>query len=183
VITAGGWLIDTDVDARTTLGRMARFCRNALRDPRVIYAGNQVIAAAPARDLEAQVAAIAGFLESTFKFVPNPFGTQTIRPPGWTGDDRAPGMLEDIENRGMTQGACDDAAVLIATLAMANGIHARFRALAYCYQLDGACDPTVSYSHVVCDVDAGDAWQELDVTRPHDGTRPAAVVRTLTYDL
>ncbi len=182
-MTGAGWLIDTDVDARTTLGRMDRFCRKALQDPRVIYASNQVIAAVPARDVVAQIGAIQGFLESTFKFVPNPDGTQTIRPPGWTGNDRAPGMLEDIEIRGITQGACDDAAVLIATIGLANGIAAQFRALAYCYAIAGRCDPMVTYSHVVCDLDAGDAWQELDVTRPYDATRPRDVRETLVYEL
>src|SRR5579871_2886771 len=146
---AGRWIIDTDVDAKTTLGRMAKLCDRAMLDPRVIHVANQVISNAPSRDTAAQIAAIRAFMDCSFYFVPNPVGTQTIRPPGWTGDPLAPGMLEDIAARGFTQGACDDAAVLIATLGMANGIEARFRAIAFCYLLNGGCDPTETYTHVI----------------------------------
>jgi hypothetical protein len=185
--TFGGWIIDTDVDARTTLGRMGWLARQAMRDPKVIHAANSIVAASGAapRDTPAALDAIADFMAQHFLFVPNPIGTQTIRPPGWTGVPAEPGMLEDIQFRGFTQGACDDAAVLIATLGMANGIPARFRALAFCYQLDGRCDPTEAYSHVIADLFDGETWRELDVTRPADLARPSAdeIARTMTYDV
>lgn len=171
-MTAGQWIIDTDVDARTTMERMAKLCHQAMQAPAVIHAANVIISGAAPRDWPAQVDAIREFLESSFYFVPNPVGTQTIRPPGWTGTPSAPGMLEDIQARGFTQGACDDAAVLIATLAMANGMPARFRAIAFCFVVDGRCDPTEAYTHVIADLFDGDAWQELDVTRPDDVARP-----------
>lgn len=181
--SAQRWIIDTDVDAETTLGRMAKLCRRAMTDPRVIHVANQVIAAAAPRDVRSQIACIRDFMESSFYFVPNPMGTQTIRPPGWTGRPLQPGMLEDIAARGFTQGACDDAAVLIATLGMANGIPARFRAIAFCYQVDGACDPTETYTHVMTDLLDGETWCELDVTRPTDRARPtdAEIAKTLVY--
>ena len=183
--TLGAWIIDTDVDARTTLGRMARLCEKAMLDPAVIHAANVIIAGVQSRDVPAQIAAICSFMESYFYFVPNPQGTQTIRPPGWTGRPAAPGMLEDIATRGLAQGACDDAAVLIATLGMANGIPARFRAIAFCVQLEGRCDPTVAYTHVIADLFDGVEWQDCDVTRPLDVDRPtdAEIARTMTYDV
>lgn len=182
-MTAPRWSIDTDVDARTTLGRMARLCTRAMSQPAVIYAANQVIAECEPRDFPAQIEAIRSFMDLCFKFVPNPLGTQTIRPPGWTTDRRAPGMLQDIERRGFTQGACDDAAVLVATLGMANGMPAQFRAIAFCVRLAGACDPSESYSHVIADLNDGSQWVSLDVTRPHDLGRPSdrEIARTLTY--
>lgn len=183
-LNGGRWIIDTDVDAQTTCGRMAKLCDRAMLDPRVIYASNRVIADAGAapRDVVAQIEAIAGFMDSSFYFVPNPIGTQTIRPPGWT-RSAPPGMLEDIAARGVAQGACDDAAVLVATLGMANGIPARFRAIAFCYVLNGRCDPTESYTHVIADLFDGQQWRELDVTRPYDLERPSndEIAKTLVY--
>lgn len=185
---AGDWIIDTDVDAKTTLGRMARLVTRAMTQPPVIYAANQVIGGIPPRATVDQIARITEFLDSYFKFVPNPIGTQTIRPPGWTGNERAPGMLEDIEARGYTQGACDDAAVLAATLGMANGLPARFRALAFSDRNDPmARGSTAPYTHVVCDLldeNTGD-WYPLDVTRPLELERPADsdVVRVLTQEI
>jgi hypothetical protein len=184
-VTAGRWIIDTDVDARTTLGRMAGLSRKALSDPRVIHAANVVVSDVSPRDVDGQIAAIWDFMESSFSFVPNALGTQTIRPPGWTTNPAAPGMLQDIAARGKTQGACDDAAVLIATLGMANGIPARYRALAFCLSVDGTCDPLEAFTHVICDLFDGREWLELDVTRPSDRERPtpAEIARTLVFDI
>lgn len=182
-MTARPWIIDTDVDAKTTLGRMAKLCDRAMLDARVIHAANQIISSAAPRDTDGQIDAIREFMNCSFYFVPNPVGTQTIRPPGWTDDPLAPGMLQDVQVRGFTQGACDDAAVLIATLGMANGIEARFRAIAFCYVLDGQCDPTEAYTHVIADLFDGGQWCELDVTRPKDIARPTSsdIAKQMVY--
>jgi hypothetical protein len=185
-MSSPAWIIDTDVDARTTLGRMAKMCDKAMLEDRVIHAANAVIVPfATSRDVPAQIEAIRQFMGCSFYFVPNPIGTQTIRPPGWTKPPRAPGMLQDVEARGFAQGACDDAAVLIATLGMANGIPARFRAIAFCYLVDGRCDPTETYTHVIADLFDGDDWCELDVTRPADRARPsdAEIAKTMFYEV
>ncbi len=163
-----GWSIDTDVDAKTTLIRMARLATKALNDPAVIYAANNVIAIAHARDYPAQVGAIRAFMNSYFKFVTNPIGTQTIRPPAF--------LLNDMQTRGFTQGACDDAALLIATLGMANGIPARFRAIAF-------GDRSAPFTHVIADLNDGEDWVPLDVTRPYDLSRAPDVARTLTLEV
>lgn len=178
-MTAAGWIIDTDVDAETTLGRMAKLARRAMLDPNVIYVANQVVAPAPSRDVQAQIESIYQFMDSSFVFVPNPLTTQTIRPPGWTGKPLAPGMLEDVATRGFTQGACDDAAVLVATLGMANGIPARFRAIAFTQE-----DPD-SYTHVIADLFDGEHWRELDVTRPDDRAQLTDddVAKSLIYNV
>lgn len=175
---AAGWIIDTDVTAETTLGRMAKLARRAMLDPNVIYVSNQIVAPAAARDVVAQIESIYDFMDSSFSFVPNPIGTQTIRPPGWTGRQLAPGMLEDVGARGFTQGACDDAAVLIATIGMANGIPARFRAIEL-------SDDPGAYTHVVADLYDGAHWRELDVTRPDDRAQLTDddVVKSLVYNV
>src|SRR5665213_941585 len=99
-MSSAHWIIDPDVDALTTLGRMAKMCRRAVLDPRVIHYANAIIATAPARDLPAQIECIRAFMDSSFQFVDNPVGTQAIRPPGWTRNPLAPGMLEDVLHRG-----------------------------------------------------------------------------------
>lgn len=169
------WLIDSDVDARTTMLRMAKFCHKAMLDSYVVRTANDVIRVARSRDYSFQIAAISAYMQEHFVFVNNPVGVQLIRDPR--------SMLLDIMERGTTQGACDDAAVLIATLGMANGIYARFRALAFCYQLLGQCDRSATYSHVITDLFNGSEWQELDVTKPFDQSRRTDVVRTLTLDV
>lgn len=180
-----GWSIDTDVDARTTLGRMATMAVRAMSDPSVVHAANQVVAIANSRDYAAQIGAISNFMQHRFRFVGNPIGTQTIRPPGFTGDPRRPGMLEDIDVRGFTQGACDDAAVLIATLGMANALEARFRAVAFCHRSleTVVCDSTEPFSHVIADLYDGTDWVPLDVTKPYDLDRAPQIARTLIYNV
>lgn len=167
------WIIATAVDAETTMRRMANMAHRALLDPRVIHAANGVIEGADAFDAGDNIRHIVEFMDLYFRFVPNPIGTQTLRPPGWTNDPAAPGMIQTLLERGFVQGSCADAAELIATLGLANGIAARFRALAYWYQLAGG-DRSLHFSHVICDLldkDAGQ-WYELDVTRPFDLDRP-----------
>lgn len=171
-----GWSIDPDVDARTTLGRMARLVQKALMRPATIYAANQVIAVPNARDYPGQIAAIRSFMLRRFRFVGNPLGIdgqmQQIKP--------AVFMLDDIDARGFTQGACDDAAVLIATLGMASALPARFRAIAFC-DSRSACDGTEPFSHVIADLYDGERWVPLDVTKPLDLDRPPLVAREMVY--
>lgn len=171
-----GWSIDPDVDTRTTLGRMARLVQKALMRPETIYAANQVIAAVNARDTSSQIGAIRSYMTARFRFVGNPLGIdgqmQQIKP--------AVFMLDDIDARGFTQGACDDAAVLIAALGMANAIEARFRAVAFC-EANGACAADAPFSHVITDLYDDEKWVALDVTKPSDLDRPPAVARELIY--
>ncbi len=182
---AARWIIDTDVDARTTLGRMAKLAEKAMTDPRAVYAANWVVSSAEPRDVPRQIVAIEDFVSSYLRFVPNPLGTQTLRAPGWTDVHGAPGVLEDIQLRGLTQGSCADAAILIAALGMANGIPARFRAIAFPRELTG--DSAERYSHVIADLmdPATGDWYELDVTRPFDMERPRddEISRTMVYEL
>lgn len=170
-----GWSIDADVNARTTLGRMARFVQKAILDPQIVYSANRIIAIANSRDYPGQIAAIRAFLMRRFRFVGNPLGAQAIRTPAF--------MLLDMAARGFTQGACDDAAVLAATLGTANAIPSRFRAIAFCHKkVDGACSPE-PLSHVVADLFDGQEWIPLDVTKPYDMLRAPTIARELIYPL
>jgi hypothetical protein len=68
---------------------------------------------------------------------------------------------------------------------MANGLPARFRALAFCWMVDGSCDRTEAYTHVIADLFDGAQWAELDVTRPADLARPSddEIARTLVLEV
>jgi transglutaminase-like putative cysteine protease len=164
------WSIDATPNAPATLELMAKFCRQAMKSAAIVRYANEIIEANRPRDLVGQIETIRLFLESWFRFVNNPIGVQRIRTPL--------DMIRDIETRGLVMGACDDAAVLAATLGMANGIEARFRAVAFSHQ--NVPDASAPFTHVIADLHDGAAWRPLDVTKPLDLLRPPNVVRTLT---
>lgn len=168
-----GWTIDADPNAERTLQKMAALCHAAMSNAYIVRYANEIIAAARPRDYRAQIGAIRLFGRSWFRFVDNPVGVQRVRTPL--------DMITDVETIGYVQGACDDAAVLMATLGMADGIAARFRAVAFAHR--AAPDDSVPFSHVIADLFAGDGWDALDVTKPDDLQRPPHIVRTLTMDL
>lgn len=167
-VSVSGWIVDSDVDAKTTMMRMARKCHDAMKNPKIIRYGNEIIGAVKPRDVARQIGAVNHFMDRWFRFVNNPVGVQLIRDP-WS-------MITDIESRGFTQGACDDAAVLVATLGMANGIYARFRALAF----HTVNDP---YSHVITDLWDGQSWVSCDVTKPANMATTPTATRTLIVDV
>ncbi|MEP6494499.1 MAG: hypothetical protein ABJF01_17575 [bacterium] len=168
-----GWTIDANPDAGRTLARMATYCRQAMQSAYLVRYGNEIVAAARPRDYPAQIDAIRLFGRAYFRFVDNPIGVQRIRTPL--------DMVNDIESAGYVQGACDDAAVLMAALGMTDGLEARFRAVAFAHRPDG--DASAPYTHVIADLFDGVDWAELDITKPDDLLRPPNVVRTLTMDL
>jgi transglutaminase-like putative cysteine protease len=170
-----GWFVDREPSAPRTLRRMGRMVQDVIGQPNVIYAANRVIEAPNSRDYPLQIAAIRQWMQRRFKFVGNPGELQAVRPVDF--------LLRDMDARGFTQGSCADAALLIATMATANGIPARFRALAFCFRPDGACDSEEPYSHVIADLHDGRQWCELDVTKPYDLERAPHVLRTLEYDI
>lgn len=168
-----GWVIDASPNAQDTLQQMAHLVRQALRDGAVVRYANEIIENTRPRDYPAQVEAIRLFGEQYFKFVNNPIGEQRIRTPR--------DMIQDIESKGFAWGACDDAAVLLATLGMADALPARFRAVAFGRTVAG--DATAPLSHVIADLWDGHSWCALDVTKPYDMLRSPAIVRTVTLDL
>jgi transglutaminase-like putative cysteine protease len=175
-LSLGGVSLYTPEDAMTTMRNMQRKVLASLKDPYVVHRANEVIAAAAPRDYPAQIAGIRLYLETYFYFVDNPIGMQRIQPPAV--------LLHDIDRRGMTQGACDDAAVLVAALGMANGIPARF--IAYAFGVSSgnpAADRQQPYTHVIADLYDGRDWEMLDVTRPEDIARLPHVLRSLTLEL
>lgn len=168
-----GWTIDANPDVARTLQTMAQYCHSAMSNAYIVRYANEIIAAARPRDYNAQINAIRLFGRSWFRFVDNPVGAQRIRTPL--------DMIADVETIGYVQGACDDAAVLMATLGMADGIDARFRAVAFSHRAEP--DDSAPFTHVIADLFAGDGWDALDITKPDDLQRPPHIVRTLTMDL
>ena len=143
-----GWTFATNQSASSTMRDMGRRVRACLFSRPVIQAANNIISLAPSRDTLAQAQAIGHWLGSHFRFVRDPVGVELLRDP-----------CESIATAlrlGYTQGDCDDAAMIAAALGMANGIPARFRALAF-----GG-----PYEHVITDLSVGGKWLPLDVTKP-----------------
>lgn len=168
-----GWIIDASPNAIETLQQMQRLVRQALKDGTIVRYANEIIENTRPRDYAAQVGEIKLFGEQYFKFVNNPIGEQRIRTPA--------DMLLDVERKGFVWGACDDAAVLLATLGMADALRARFRAVAF--GRTSTPDETAPLSHVITDLWDGHSWCALDVTKPFDMLRPPAIVRTVTLEL
>jgi hypothetical protein len=171
--TFAGWTLDDQPTAERTLERMADLCRKAMTNGYIVRYANEIVAAARPRDYPAQIRDLGLFARSYFRFVDNPVGVQRIRTPL--------DMINDVENVGYVQGACDDAAVLMATLGMADALPARFRAVAFGHSPEP--DPTAPLTHVIADLFDGAAWEPLDVTKPDDLVREPHVVRTLMLEI
>lgn len=146
--------------------KMAKRVHDCVRNSRqVISTANIVISAVPPRDKAGQINAINDWLLHRFRFVSDPINVELLRDPA--------GALSNIVRSGFTQGDCDEAAMLAASLGNANGIQARFRALAF-------GGPAAPYTHVICDLlDQFGRWHPIDITRPQ-GFTPPPVSRTLT---
>jgi transglutaminase-like putative cysteine protease len=174
------WVLDADPSALRTMQTMGDLCHQATANQAVVRYANELIENTRSRDYPAQIAALRMFGEQYFRFVNNPGAVQRIRTPL--------DMLNDIERKGSVWGACDDAAALMATLGMANGLRARFRAVALCQGApppEGACrlDDSAQLTHVIADLWDGGDWVPLDITKPQDLWRPPTVVRTLTLEV
>ena len=108
----------------------------------------------------AQAAAIRGWLDINVAFQPDPYGIEAIR--------EVPEMLDDISALGVAQVDCDDAAILGAALGKAVGLKPRFTVL-------GFAGRGAPFRHVFAELDTGEGWQELDVTRPPSPLPPSRI--------
>jgi hypothetical protein len=166
------WVLDNAPTALGTMQTMAQMVYHALTQPAVVRYANSLIENTRSRDYAHQIACVRMFMEQYFRFLNNPVGIQRIKPPQ--------DMLCDIETKGFTWGACDDAAILVATLGMANALRAQFRAVAFGHR---GPDATAQLSHVICDLSNGQDWVPLDITKPYDMLRAPHIVKTLTLEL
>jgi transglutaminase-like putative cysteine protease len=159
-----GWSFGTNESALATMRNMAKRARSCVRSKEVIDTANRIISVVPSRDRVAQIDAIREWLSQHFRFVSDPIGVELLRDPAEA--------IQRINRGGFTQGDCDEAAMLGAALGMANGISARFRALAFARN--------APYTHVIADlIDDNGHWCALDITRPQGFIAPDAA-RTLT---
>lgn len=147
---------------------MAKRVRDCLAHSReVIETANDAVANVTPRDRLAQITTLNDWLSHRFRFIADPVGVELLRDPE--------GAVRRINARGFTQGDCDEAAMLAASLGMANGIPARFRALSF--------GPAAPYSHVIADLlGPGGEWYPLDVTKPYGMSMPR-VFRSLTVSV
>lgn len=125
--------------------------KNLRQSARLVSAANSIIASVPPRDTLAQVRAIYDFTNRYFRYVNDPVGVELLRDPDT--------QIGEIQRNGFIQGDCDEAATLTAALGEANGIPARFRALAFYAK-------NAPYTHVVTDLLVGRTWYPMDVTKP-----------------
>lgn len=158
-----GWSFGTNESALSTMQHMAKRVRGCLNSREVIATANEVVAPVRPRDRSAQIHAISDWLLRRFRFVSDPIGIELLRDPA--------AALDSARRRGFTQGDCDEAAMLAASLGMANGIPARFRALAF--------SQNAPYTHVIADLHDGHRWTPVDITKPQGMIAPDPV-RTLT---
>lgn len=164
---ASSWVFDTDASVSRTLRRMRDKVRSCIAsDPFTVQTANDVIRAVRPRDRAGQIDAITDWLDHAFRYVNDPVGVELLRDPAT--------QFRQIRRDGFTQGDCDEAAMLSAALGMANGIPARFRALAF-YR------PDAPYTHVVADLQGPDGlWYPIDITKPPGMEHPPTPTRTLT---
>jgi hypothetical protein len=169
----GRWVIDDQPTAEHTLEQMAALVRAGIKSAYLVRYANEIVAAARPLDYPAQIDQIRLFGRQYVRFIDNPVGEQRIRTPK--------DMVDDIESIGYVQGACDDAAVLMATLGMADALEARFRAVAFSHT--GEADASAPFTHVITDLFDGHTWEPLDITKPDDLLRAPHVARVLMFDL
>lgn len=133
---------------------MRSVVRASLRQEPVIRTATRIVMWYGARDQHAHARAIREYLESVFRFVPDPRGVETLRTPLY--------QLREIHDNGAVGGDCDDAAILGAALGMAVGIAAAFRIVKFRQGAD--------YAHVytILTPRAGGVI-DLDVTKPAQG--------------
>lgn len=164
-VRPSGWVFSTDTDAGSTMRRMADSVKDCLaHSVLVIKVANNIASACAPRDVACQIASISSWLDGHFRYLSDPVGVELLRDPN--------GGIREIVAQGYTQGDCDEAAMLAATLGMANGIPARFRALAFYTR-------NAPYTHVVCDLAGPAGWVPIDITKPADMAIPPTPTRTL----
>jgi hypothetical protein len=170
---SSSWRIDAEPDPVRTLNEMVRLSVAATHDPIIVQYANEIVENVRGRDYAGQIATIHQFLDRYFRFINNPIGVQRIRTPR--------DMLIDIERKGFVLGACDDAAILAATLGLCNALNAQFRAVGF--GSSSSKDDAAPLTHVIADLWDGEKWCPLDVTRPTDIDRLPYIVRTLTVQV
>jgi transglutaminase-like putative cysteine protease len=153
-----------DQGSADTLTKMRQAALGALRDPRVLEAGAQIVRAAPPRDRDRQVALLRDWIQRHTLFLNDPPAMELVRTPGY--------LLDRIGRDGKAQGDCDDMAVLAAALGMAAGLKARFIAV-------GFQGPKGPLSHVFTELLTDRGWQEMDVTRPLGRAVPTVTRRVI----
>lgn len=134
---------------RITLSAMRAVVRSAVRNPRVVNTAVHIVEDVHGSDALALATRLASWVRQSMQFLPDPVvNGDWIRTPEF--------ILHEITRRGIARGDCDDAAVLVASLAMAVGLRARFNAVAF---------SPGGYEHVWTDVLVGDKWYPIDPTR------------------
>ena len=102
------------------------------------------------------------WVRARMRYVPDPTGTEAIGTPTY--------HLRNVAAHGSTSGDCDDAAVLLAALARAVGLRARFAVASFL--------PSRRLHHIYAELHAGGRWWDCDTFRSEQwAAAPSRVVR------
>ncbi len=152
--------LGSDAQTTQTLHTMRSVVRRSVIDqPIVVETATRIARHVSGRDQAALAAAIDSWCSSHVEFLPDPaINGDFLRTPAY--------VLAEIERHGFARIDCDDAAMLVAALAIALGLSCRFVVFAY-------LDPRAPFSHVATEVDTQRGPMLLNVTEPLSGPAPS----------
>jgi len=156
---------DGDEGTAIVLERMRELVAARIAHPTVRGVAVDLARRVPAHNLRAQVAAVREFLARRVHFVADPDGPELLHDPVL--------LLEQVDRHGKLVGDCDDVALLGAALGGAIGLPARFVVVSF-------AGPAAPFEHVWTELYDGEAWRELDVTRPYQRAAEAPAIQRRT---
>jgi transglutaminase-like putative cysteine protease len=128
-------------------------------DPLVLAVARKVAAGCGPDELECKAAALYAYVRTSMVYTPDPEDVETVGTASY--------HLQNIVQRGVTAGDCDDAAVLLATLAAALELQVRFAVASF--------RPDRELHHVWAEIRTARGWNQLDTFRSerlnHEPTR------------
>ncbi len=133
----------------TTLRAIRDATRQQAADPGVREAAHAIVAGCGPNDSECRGERIIQWVRERLAYVPDPVEVEAL--------SLATSHLRRISESGTSAGDCDDATVLIATLARAVGIPVRITVASF--------RDSKQFHHVWPDLVLGGSWKEADIFR------------------
>jgi transglutaminase-like putative cysteine protease len=118
-------------------------------DPFVLAVSRKVAAGCGPGEFECQAAALYAYVRTNMVYTPDPEDVETFGTASY--------HLQNIIERGITAGDCDDAAVLLATMAASLDLQVRFAVASF--------RPDLELHHVWAEIRTSGGWNQLDTFR------------------
>lgn len=132
-----------------TIGVMRNAIRRQAADPTVRETAHAIVLGCGPTDSDCRARRIVEWVRRRLAYVPDPIGVEAVA--------LATSHLRRIAQNGVSQGDCDDATVLLGTLARAVGLPVRITVASF--------RTNRRLHHVWPDLMTGAGWQEADVFR------------------